>query len=147
MSLFGRARAKLPTYLYCTFPILYGERYLTLNMHQLLHLTDSVKTFAHYVFMFWSWTLQWFACQTVHSKCVVDKQTMCMFSYLQGVCIFSRKQCPGRVDWQFIFQDLYLNEKFHYCVHVMQWKTNLISHTHKWWWMNFMHNSHACHIE
>ena len=61
------------------------ERYLTLNMHQLLHITDSVKQLG---------PLYTFSCfdhehsngvlaKMVHSNCGIDKQVSYSFSCLQ----------------------------------------------------------------
>ena len=111
ISLCSLKRAKkLLRYFYFTFtfPTLYGERYLTLNMHQLLHLTDSVKYLG---------PLHTFSCfdhehsnglltKTVHSNCGVDKQIMSMFSYLQGMC---RLSSENNVQEEWIDNILYFS--------------------------------------
>ena len=84
------ANTLLNQFYYC-FPNLYAERYLTFNLHQLLHLTDSVKYLG---------PLYTFSCfdhehcngvlaKMVHSYCGVDKQISYTFSCLQSMCALS----------------------------------------------------------
>ena len=73
---------------YYQFAFLYHSRYLTMNMHQLLHLTESVKYLG---------PLHTFSCfdhehcnglltKMIHSSHRVDIQLIYMFSSLQSIC-------------------------------------------------------------
>ena len=73
---------------YYQFPSLYHERYLTLNMHQILHLTDSVRNLGplHTFSCFDHEHTNGLLCKMIHSTHRVDLQLTYMFSSLQSIC-------------------------------------------------------------
>ena len=98
---------KLLKHFYFKFSALYSERYLSCNLHQLLHLSDTVKDLG---------PLYTFSCfdhencngiisRMVHSNCSVDSQIVSAFSNLQ--CLSSLSRVLSFTDEQsFLLQDL-----------------------------------------
>ena len=79
---------KLLQQFYHLFPTLYAERYLSCNMHQLLHLSDSVEQLGP-LFTFSCFDHE--SCngllgKMVHSNRGIDKQIMYTFSSMQRMC-------------------------------------------------------------
>ena len=113
-----KARNMLKRY-YSHFSNLYGERYLTCNMHQLLHLADSVEQLG---------PLYTFSCfdhesangalaRMVHSNCGLDKQIMHTFSTVQTMCSIAAENDV---------QVQYLDDALHYSKPVARQQTKLL---------------------
>ena len=73
---------------YYEFPSLYHERYLTLNMHQILHLTETVRNLGplHTFSCFDHEHANGLLCRMIHSTHRVDLQLTYMFSTFQSMC-------------------------------------------------------------
>lgn len=80
--------SKLLHCLYYLFGTLYKERYLTLNMHQLLHIADCVKHLGslHTFSCFDHETCNGTITKMINSNCSVDVQLCYTFCSLQSMC-------------------------------------------------------------
>ena len=93
------------------FEDLYGRRYMTLNVHSLLHLTDCVRELGP----LWVYSCFYFENQNgilkslVHGTQQVDKQILSSFSYQKNLLAAAEELIPE--TYKEVFEQLY------YCQH------------------------------